>query len=57
MIDWVQERLPLLSRTKTRSPGCSKRCILRATFTWSWPALVRESEAITSPWRVQMPRQ
>ena len=49
MIDWVQERLPLLSRTKTRSPGWTKMCILRATLTWSWPALVRESEAITRP--------
>ena len=24
-----------LSRTKTRSPGCSKVCILRQTLTWS----------------------
>ena len=33
MIDCVQERLPLLSRMKTRSPGCANTCILRATFT------------------------
>jgi hypothetical protein len=57
MIDWVTERLPLERRTKMRSPGWAKMCILRATFTWSWPALVRESEAITRPCRVQMPRQ
>jgi hypothetical protein len=33
MIDWVQERLPLLSRMKTRSPGWAKMCIFRETFT------------------------
>ena len=50
MIDCVQERLPLLSRMNTRSPGWTKVCILRAMLTWSWPALVRESEAITRPY-------
>jgi len=57
MIDWVQERLPLLSRMNTRSPGWTKVCILRATLTWSCPALVRESEAMTSPSLVQIPTQ
>ena len=36
------------SRTKTRSPGRTNVCIFRQTFTWSYPAFVRESEASTS---------
>ena len=31
--DCEHDRLPLVSRTKTRSPGWAKKCILRQTFT------------------------
>src|SRR3954447_478403 len=55
--DCVSDRLPLASSTNTRSPGCSNTCILRQTLTWSYPALVRESEAITRPYLVTIPRQ
>ena len=55
--DWLSDRLPLLRTTNARSPGCEKVCILRAIFRSSKPALVRESEAITRPSRVMMPRQ
>ena len=41
----------------TRSPGFSNVNILRQTLTWSVPAFVRESDAITSPCLVTMPRQ
>ena len=33
MIDCVQERLPLLRSTKTRSPGWANVCILLETLT------------------------
>lgn len=46
--DCEQERLPLVRRMKARSPGCTKACIFRQTFTWSKPAFVRESEASTA---------
>jgi hypothetical protein len=54
---WVSERLPLVKMQKARSPGCTKVCIFRQTFTWSYPELVRESEAMMSPSCVMMPRQ
>src|SRR5262249_39299821 len=55
--DWASDRLPEPRTMRTRSPSLTNRCILRVTLTWSIPALVRESEAITSPWWVRMPRQ
>ena len=57
MIDWLIERLPLVRMTKTRSPSWTKRYILRQVLTWSKPALDRESEAMTSPSSVTIPRQ
>ena len=57
MTDWEHDRLPLVSRTKSRSPGRTKVCILRQTFTWSAPEFDRESEARTRPSFVLMPRQ
>ncbi len=57
MTDCEHERLPLVNRMKTRSPGSTKVCILRQTLTWSYPAFDRESEAITSPSRVMIPTQ
>ena len=57
MIDWLIDRLPLARMTKTRSPSWTKRYILRQTFTWSKPAFDRESDAITSPSSVTIPRQ
>jgi hypothetical protein len=57
MTDCAHERLPLVSRMKTRSRGSTKVCILRRTLTWSYPVFDRESEAITSPSRVMMPTQ
>ena len=56
-MDCEIERLPLVSKTRTRSPGKTNVCILRWIFTWSYPAFVRESEAMTSPSRVLIPRQ
>ena len=55
--DCDSDRLPLHSRMKARSPGRTNLCIFRHTFTSSKPALVRESEAMTRPWRVMMPTQ
>ena len=46
---WVVARLPAESRTKARSPGCTKVCIFEYALTWSMPALVRESETRTRP--------
>ena len=57
MTDCVSESLPLASSTNTRSPGVTNVYIFRQVLTWSYPALVRESEAITRPARVTMPRQ
>ena len=57
MTDWLMDRLPLVKITNTRSPGCTKRYILRQTLTWSKPALVLESEASTRPSRVAIPKQ
>src|ERR1700761_1939806 len=57
MTDCEQDRLPLVSRTKTRSPGRTNVCILRQTVTWSAPEFDRESEARTRPSFVLMPRQ
>ena len=57
MTDWLIERLPLVRMTKTRSPSVTKRYIFRQTFTWSNPAFERESEAITSPSSVTIPKQ
>ena len=34
-IDCVSDRLPLVSRTSTRSFSRTKVCIFRQTFTWS----------------------
>src|SRR5947209_585002 len=56
MIDCVSDRLPLVRTVKTRSPTRTKVCILRQTLIWSYPALVRESDAMTSPRRVMIPR-
>jgi hypothetical protein len=55
--DWVSDKFPLVRMTKARSPGWRKVCILGHTFTWSKPAFARESDAITNPSRVMMPRQ
>jgi hypothetical protein len=57
MIDWLIERLPLVRMTKTRSPSWTNRYILRQTFTWSKPAFERESDAMTRPSSVTIPRQ
>ena len=57
MIDCVSERLPLERSVNSRSPGMTKLCILQQMSTWSMPALVRESEAITRPSLVRIPRQ
>src|ERR1700677_1444944 len=55
--DWVRDRFPLVRMTKALSPGRTNVCILGHTFTWSDPALVLESDAMTRPCRVMMPRQ
>src|ERR1700677_1248604 len=55
--DWVHDSEPLARRTNTRSPGWTKQCILLTVLTWSYPALVRESDAITSPYFVAIPTQ
>ena len=56
-IDCEQERFPLVRSTKTRSPGSTIVCIFWQTLTSSRLAFDRESEAITSPSRMMMPRQ
>src|SRR4029079_9846799 len=54
---WVSERLPAVSSAKKRSPGFSKVNILRKVETRSIPALVRESDASTTPSSTRMPMQ
>src|SRR4029079_6111034 len=54
---WVSERLPAVSNAKKRSPGFSKVNILRKVETRSIPALVRESDASTTPSSTRMPMQ
>ena len=54
---WVSDKLPLTSSTKTRSPGSTNVCILRQTFTWSYPEFVRESDIMTKPSLVMTPKQ
>ena len=56
-IDCEQERFPLVRRMKTRSPGSTIVCIFWQTLTSSRLAFDRESEAITSPSRMTMPKQ
>src|SRR5512145_2387153 len=51
------DRLPLVRMTKTRSSSLTNRYILRQTFTWSNPAFDLESDAITRPSSVTIPRQ
>ena len=54
---WVVARLPAESSTKARSPSPPKRCSLLWVLIWSAPALVRESDAKTSPSSTAMARQ
>src|SRR6185312_2061070 len=54
---WVSERLLAVSNAKKRSPGFSKVNILRKVETRSIPALVRESDASTTPSSTRMPMQ
>jgi hypothetical protein len=53
----VVARLPADSSTKKRSCASSTTCILPKTLTWSGPALVRESEANTSPCSTEIATQ
>jgi len=55
--DWLTARLPAASNTMTRSPGISKKVILRKVLTWSTPALVRESDRNTRPSSTWHPTQ
>jgi hypothetical protein len=57
MIDCVSDSEPLVSTTNTRSPGWTNVCIFRTVFTWSYPALERESDAMIRPCFVMIPRQ
>ena len=56
-IDCEQERFPLVRRMKTHSPGLTIVCIFWQTLTSSRLAFDRESEAITSPSRMMIPKQ
>src|SRR5204863_10133889 len=57
MTDCVHDSDPDARRMNVRSPGWMNEYIFWQTLTWSYPAFVRESEAVISPKRVATPGQ